>query len=88
MKIKHIEIEGAAGLVAIDRKSGSTTIRIDTILSNPNGEPAWDTWNVPARMSDAELFMVAKSIHLRTEGSPGTNSDIHDYFRELQRFVD
>ncbi len=92
MQTKRIELEGNAGHVAIERsqaKDGSTTIRIDSIVRNPApGQQAWKTWEIPTRTSDEELFKIAETVQHRCDGLEGTNSDIHDYFRELQRFQD
>ena len=88
MRTKRIELEGRAGHVAIDRERGSTTIRIDSILREPKGEQAWMTWEIPARTGDDELFKIAEIVQRRCDGVRGTNSDIHDYFRDLQRFQD
>ena len=88
MRTKRIELEGRAGHVAIDRERGSTTIRIDSILRELKGEQAWMTWEIPARTGDDELFKIAEVIQRRCDGVRGTNSDIHDYFRDLQRFQD
>ena len=88
MRTKRIELEGRAGHVAIDRERGSTTIRIDSILREPKGEQAWMTWEIPARTSDDELFKIAETVQRRCDGVVGTNSMIHDYFREMQRFQD
>ena len=52
------------------------------------GQQAWKTWELPARISDEDLFKVATEVQCRTDGSTGTNSMIHDVFRELQRFQD
>ena len=89
MKTTRIELEGNAGHVAIERERGSTTIRIDSILRDPRpGEQAWKTWELPARIDQDELFKVAEVVQHRCDGVRGTNSDIHDYYRELQRFAD
>lgn len=88
MRTKRIELEGPAGHVAIERERASTTIRIDSILREPKREQAWKTWELPARVSDDELFQIAQAVQRRCDGVVGSNSDIHDYFRELQRFQD
>jgi len=89
MRTTRIELEGSAGHVAIERPRNSATIRIDSIVRNPRGgEQAWKTWELPATVSDDELFEVATEVQQRTDGCTGTNSDIHDYLRELQRFAD
>jgi len=89
MRTKRIELEGSAGHVAIERQRGSATIRIDSILRDPKGgQQAWKTWEIPARTGDDDLFKIAEVIQRRCDGVRGTNSDIHDYYRELQRFQD
>ncbi|QNN25121.1 hypothetical protein HED60_23530 [Planctomycetales bacterium ZRK34] len=87
MRTTRIELEADAGSLAIERKTGSDTIRIDSILRDPKrGEQAWKTWELPARISDEDLFKVATEVQRRTDGHRGTNSMIHDYYREMQRF--
>lgn len=91
MRTIRIELEGSAGHVAIERKRGDTTIRIDSILRDPTPgqrEQAWKTWELPARVSDDDLFKVAEEVQRRCDGVRGTNSMIHDYYREMQRFQD
>ena len=86
MRTVRIELEGSAGHAAIERRRGSATIRIESILSNPRGEDAIMTWEVAAGIESDELFRIAEVLQRRCAGVKGTNSDIHDYFRELQRF--
>ena len=89
MRTTRIELEGDAGHVAIERKAGETTIRIDSIIRDPKrGQQAWKSWELPARISDEDLFKVAIEAQLRTDGCTGTNSMVHDYYREMQRFQD
>ncbi len=91
MRTRRIELEGNAGHVAIERsqaRDGSTNIRIDSIIRNPKGEQAWKTWEIPTATCDEELFKIAQVVQHRCDGVEGTNSDIHDYFREMQRFQD
>ena len=88
MQTRRIELEGSAGHVAIERQRGSDTIRIDNILREPKKEQAWMTWEIPARTSDDELFKIAETVQRRCDGTVGTNSMIHDYYRELERFAD
>jgi hypothetical protein len=90
MRTKRIELEGSAGHVAIERQRGSDTIRIDSVLRDPrNGEQAWKTWEIEARNTDdTELFWIATEVQRRCDGVVGTNSDVNDYYRELQRFAD
>ena len=88
MRTKRIELEGSAGHVAIERQRGSTTMRIDSIVREPKNEQAWKTWEVDASINDEALFEIAKEVQRRCAGVRGTNSDIHDYYREMQRFQD
>lgn len=46
------------------------------------------TWEIPAHTSDDGLFKIAKDMQRRCDGVAGTNSMIHDYLREIQRFQD
>ena len=87
MRTKRIELEGSHGHVAIERTRDSATIRIDSILTNPrDGDQAWKTWEVEALISDEELFAIATEVQRRCDGVAGSNSMIHDYYREMQRF--
>lgn len=91
MRTRRIELEGAAGHVAIERQPGSATIRIDAIVRDPApkpGQQAWRTWEIDARTGDDELFQIAQAIHRRVEGHEGTNSDVHGYLAELRRLTD
>jgi hypothetical protein len=92
MQTKRIEIEGQAGTLTIERESRngerSKTIRIDSILRNPRGERAWQTWEIAARADDTTIIDLAEILHQRTEGFRGTNSDIHAYAQELYRFTE
>jgi len=94
MQITRIELEGDAGHLAIEREPGSATLRIDSIIHDPapgtapgKDQQARKTWQLSARVGDEELFRVAAEVQRRTDGCAGTNSMIHDYLRELQRFV-
>ena len=89
MRTTRIELDGDAGHLAIQRERGSATIRVDSIIRDPKrGQQAWKSWELPVRTSDEDLFKVAIEAQLRTDGCTGTNSDIHDYYREMQRFQD
>lgn len=90
MRIKRIELEGSHGGVAIARPGNSAIIRIDSIVSDPGeGEQAWKTWEIEAKdTDDTELFWIATEVQRRCDGVVGTNSMVHDYYRELQRFAD
>jgi len=88
MQITHAEFRDAAGHVTIHREHDSPTIRIDSVLREPGKEQAWMTWDVPATVSNEELFKIAEIVQRRCAGVRGTGSDIHGYFQELQRFQD
>lgn len=89
MRTTRIELDGDAGHLAIQRERGSATIRIDSIIRDPKrGQQAWKSWELDAAVSDEDLFKVAIEVQFRTDGGTGTNSMIHDYFREMQRFQD
>lgn len=87
MRTKRIELDGDAGHVAIERQP--TSIRIDSIIRDPKrGEQAWATWTIDAGIDREALIELAQRIQHRTDGWEGTNSEMHDYLRELERFVD
>ena len=89
MRTKRIELEGSAGHVAIERERSSRTVRVDSIIRDPKrGQQAWKSWELDADISAEDLFKVAIEVQFRTDGCTGTNSMIHDYYREMQRFVD
>lgn len=85
MRTTRLELDSNAGHLTIQIEKG--TIRIDSMIRNPKrSQQAWKTWEVPCTSSDDELFAIAQEAQERTDGCRGTNSMIHDYFRELQRF--
>ena len=92
MTVKRIELEGRAGRVAIEREGDN--IRIDSIIRDPGKEQAWLTRVVSSKQlvhadaSENELWSLAQIIQRRCDGVRGTNGDIDDYYRELQRFAD
>jgi hypothetical protein len=89
MKTTRIELEGSAGHVTIERKRGDTKIRIDSVIREPKRtDEVWKTWEVEASIDDEALFKIAVEVQRRSEGKPGSNSMIHDYYREMQRFQD
>jgi len=89
MRTTRIELDGDAGHVAIERNAGEATIRIDSIIRDlKRGQQTWKTWELSTRVSDEDLFKVAIEVQFRTDGGTGTNSMVHDYFREMQRFQD
>jgi hypothetical protein len=91
MRTRRIELDSSAGHLAIERQPNTINIRIDSILRDPapgSGQEVIKTWTITTRISDEDLFAIATQVQARTDGYRGTNSDIHDYYRELQRFQD
>lgn len=89
MRTRKIELDSSAGHVTIERQRDSNTIRIESTLREPKRhETAIKTWEITTRISDEDLFAIAAQVQARTDGYRGSNSDIHDYYRELQRFQD
>lgn len=89
MRTRRIELDGEAGHVAIERDRSHMSIRIDSIIRNPKREQqAWKVWELESRISSEDLFKIAIEVQARTDGYTGSNSDVHDYFREMQRFQD
>ena len=89
MRVTRIEIEGSAGHVAVERLTGSKKIRIDSVIRDPKpGIQTWKTWEVEARIGDDEMFQIAIALQFRSSVRYGSKSEVHDYYRELQRFQD
>ena len=91
MKITRIDIEGKNGATGtIQRPSGSAVIEV-TISTPRTGRFGVHrrvrTLTAHARYEN-EQFAVATAIQEALDGCRGTNSMIHDYYRELQRLAD
>jgi len=87
MRITRIDIEGTPGsghYATITRKRGAEFIEI--IILTP-AEPNGRTHHVQADCED-DLWSMAECLQETLDGQRGTNSDITDYYRELQRFAD
>ena len=91
MRIASIELDGRIepghrlprALARISRKRGSA--HIEVALLRPNHPQI--THQVLAH-DDEGLWSMADCLFETLEGHHGTNSDIHDLYRELQRFAD
>ena len=89
MKVTRIDLEGRSGRYAtIRRQRGSQDIDV-TILTpdRPEGLPM----QVAARGDETGEKVrraFAGYLHRMLEGHDGTNSMVHEYFRELERFAD
>jgi len=87
MRTTRIDLEGDAGkghYATITRRAGSEHIAV-TILtpSQPDGR----IHHVQADSED-DVWSMAECLQQQLDGVRGTNSMIHDYLRELQRFAD
>ena len=95
MRITSIELagtskttlsDGTPGLpqafARVSRPNGGDQIEV-TILA-PDGER---THHVQADC-DEDIWSMAECLQYHLDGCKGTNSMIHDYYRELQRFAD
>lgn len=87
MRTTRIEIEGDGGRVTIER-TGSATVRVEvTNLIPKRNEHMTRDWTLPVEIDADALFEVATQVQRIVDGHGGTNSMIHDYYRELQRFT-
>ncbi len=85
MRITRIDIEGRPGYdAAAVRRRGADQIEV-TILTpdNPNGRKH----HVQADCQE-DIFSMAECVQYHLDGNRGTNSMIHDYYRELLRLSD
>jgi len=90
MRITSIEFAGAIekgqklprAFARVSRKLGSD--QIEVTLVSPDGER---THHVQADCG-ADLWSMAVRLQCHLDGVRGTNSMIHDYLRELERFAD
>ena len=92
MRITSIEFAGTIekgqklprAFAKVTRKLGSDHIEV-TILT-PD-QPDGRVHHVQADC-DEDLWSMAECLQYHLDGHRGTNSMIHDYLRELQRFAD
>ena len=90
MKITSIELAGSnetgkglpRAFAKIGRKPDSDLIEV-TIFT-PGSER---THHVQADCEE-DVWSMAECLQYQLDGHKGTNSMIHDYYRELQRFAD
>ncbi len=85
MQITRIDFEGKSGHYATAvRKTGSDCVDV-TILTpdTPDGREH----HVQADCEE-DLFSMAECLQHHLDGHRGTNSMIHDYYRELLRLSD
>lgn len=85
MRTTRIDLEGRPGHYAvISRKRESELIDVRMLTPDaPNGRDH----HVQADSVD-NIWSMAECLQFHLDGRRGTNSDIHGYFRELERFAD
>jgi len=87
MRTARIDLEGRAGTATITRERGSGLIRVEISSYEPIADETPWAAELPITAGADELFKVAEVIQRRCDGHAGTNSMVHDYYRELQRFA-
>jgi hypothetical protein len=85
MRITRIDIEGQPGCYAtIERKQGSDYIHVALLTrGNPDG---FDHYVMAD--CDEDIWSMAECMQIALDGQRGTNSMIHDYYREVRRLAD
>lgn len=85
MTTTRIDLEGHAGRYAtITRKTASAYIEVSILVPEiPNGK----VHHVRADCRE-DVFSMAQCLIEQLEKTRGTNSMVHEYYRELQRFMD
>jgi hypothetical protein len=87
MRITRIDIEGASGdgcYATIERKRDSDYIHVALVTrGNPDG---FDHYVMAD--CDEDIWSMAECMQIALDGQRGTNSMIHDYYREVRRFAD
>ncbi len=85
MRTTRIDLEGKTGHHAtITRKPGSDQIEVTVLTPQfPNGKK-----HMVQADCEEDVWSMAECLQHHLDGVIGTNSMIHDYFRELSRFAD
>ena len=81
MRITRIDFEVPNGKAIARVSGGNILVRLEQTHLTNGEEQA-----IPRRDVDA-LFAIAMQMQKLLEGHQGTASDIHDYYRELQRLA-
>jgi len=97
MRITSIELAGSSkttlhdgqpglprAFARISRRDTDASSYIDVTILTPGGERKH---SVHADC-DEDVWSMAECLQRHLDGHVGTNSMIHDYYRELQRFAD
>lgn len=91
MRITRIDIEGENGARGtIRRTPGSSTIEVEISTTVPGRFGAHRksrTLTAHVRYEN-EQFAVATALQEALDGTRGTNSMIHDYYRQIQMLAD
>ncbi len=95
MKIRSIELAGTSkttlrdgtpslprAFARISRQPGDGYITVNLLTSSGEREHRVDASDADDQFSMAEILQHA------LDGYEGSNSEVHDYYRELQRFAD
>jgi len=91
MKVKTITLEGETNYTAtISRGTSpeevqSTEIYIIVEIRDAEGELV--NMHLVSRDDQADQFSMAECMQYMLDGCKGTNSMIHDFYMELQRFA-
>ena len=85
MQITRIELHGEQGYATIQRPMFGLEVTIHSIKPGDDGEK---TWTISTNSERHQILELAQIIQKRNDGFRGSNSMIHDYFCELQRFMD
>lgn len=87
MRITRIDFEGATGngrYATATRRRNADHIEVTILTAD---EPDGRVHHVLADCEE-DIFSMAQCLQHELDGHQGTNSDIHDYYRELQRLAD
>ena len=88
MRTTRIDLEGHPGNYAtITRKRGSGGSNLIEVTILTPALPDGRTHHVQADCEE-DIWSMAECLQEQLDGVRGTNSMIHDYLRELQRFAD
>jgi len=88
MWTKRIDLESKAGHVVIERTAKRAFVITSTLNDEKCSGQASKTWERSTGIYDDELMQIAIEVQQRSDGYDGSNSEVHDYFREMQRFQD
>ena len=89
MRTISLELGGTTGRIAkIDRMDDDQVIRIRVELITPTQHPRYGEVLTARADRERDIWSMAHRLQEHLDGQRGANSEIDDYFRELQRFAD